>query len=130
MEPSDCGTLADWAKRVCDDREVVGVVADPKIGLTFDRWRQQLHLVVVVWELASGVTVKSVAAELGYEPANAFKSLGYTPALLFLPAPPNREPKRDGGSVAWHQRFGNRHFQDLLLVRFAGGDVGSPANVS
>jgi len=57
-------------------------------GLTFGRWRQQLHLIVALRELASGQTVQNVAFELGYESVNAFitmfkKALGSTPAQYF-----------------------------------------------
>ncbi len=57
-------------------------------GLTFGRWRQQLHLVVALRELASGAKVQNVATELGYNSVNAFitmfkKALGSTPAQYF-----------------------------------------------
>ncbi|HHS3081814.1 TPA: helix-turn-helix domain-containing protein, partial [Klebsiella michiganensis] len=57
-------------------------------GLTFGRWRQQLHLIIALRELASGVSVQNVAANLGYESVNAFitmfrKTMGSTPAHYF-----------------------------------------------
>ena len=57
-------------------------------GLSFGRWRQQLHLIIALRELASGVPVQNVAATLGYESVNAFitmfrKAMGSTPAHYF-----------------------------------------------
>ncbi len=57
-------------------------------GLTFGRWRQQLQLIIALRELASGVSVQNVAANLGYESVNAFitmfkKTMGSTPAHYF-----------------------------------------------
>jgi len=57
-------------------------------GLTFGKWRQQLHLIIALQELASGVSVQNVAAKLGYESVNAFitmfsKAMGSTPAHYF-----------------------------------------------
>jgi len=54
-------------------------------GLTFGRWRQQLHLIVAIRELASGASVQQVSADLGYESVTAFitvfkKALGKPPA--------------------------------------------------
>ena len=64
-------------------------------GLTFGRWRQQLHLVVALRELASGTSVQRVAAILGYESVNAFitmfrKAVGSTPSR-YLPGANGRE---------------------------------------
>lgn len=39
-------------------------------GLSFGRWRQQLHLIVALRELASGEEVQNVAGALGYESVN------------------------------------------------------------
>lgn len=56
-------------------------------GLSFGRWRRQLHLVIALRELAGGATVQGVAGDLGYESTTAFivmfkKVLGTTIALL------------------------------------------------
>jgi AraC-like DNA-binding protein len=54
-------------------------------GLTFGRWRQQLHLIVALRELSAGASVQQVSTELGYESVTAFitmfkKALGKPPA--------------------------------------------------
>lgn len=88
IKPSDRSTLADWAKRVAMSDRSLSRLMIRETGLTFGRWRQQLHLVIALRELASGETVQSVAAQLGYESVNAFitmfqKALGSTPARYF-----------------------------------------------
>ena len=54
-------------------------------GLTFGRWRQQLHLIVALRELSAGASVQQVSSALGYESVTAFitmfkKALGKPPA--------------------------------------------------
>jgi len=87
-EPSDRSTLNDWAQRVAMSDRSLARLLIRETGLTFGRWRQQLHLVVALRELASGEAVQNVAAELGYDSVNAFitmfkKALGSTPAQYF-----------------------------------------------
>lgn len=88
IEPSDRSTLGEWAQRVAMSERSLARLMIRETGLTFGRWRQQLHLVVALRELASGSTVQTVAAELGYDSVNAFitmfkKALGNTPAQYF-----------------------------------------------
>lgn len=88
IEPSDRSTLGEWAKRVAMSERSLARLMIRETGLTFGRWRQQLHLVVALRELASGAAVQTVADALGYESVNAFitmfkKSLGSTPAQYF-----------------------------------------------
>ncbi|CAM5508620.1 helix-turn-helix transcriptional regulator [Mycolicibacterium aubagnense] len=86
--PCDRSTLGAWARRVAMSERSLARLMVRETGLTFGRWRQQLHLVVALRELASGTTVQIVAAELGYDSVNAFitmfkKALGSTPAQYF-----------------------------------------------
>jgi AraC-like DNA-binding protein len=88
VEPSDRSTLAQWARRVAMSERSLARLMTRETGLTFGRWRQQLHLVVALRELAGGASVQNVAAELGYDSVNAFitmfkKALGTTPAQYF-----------------------------------------------
>lgn len=87
-EPSDRSTLDDWAKRVAMSERSLARLLISETGLTFGRWRQQLHLIAALRELASGEAVQNVAAALGYDSVNAFitmfkKALGSTPAQYF-----------------------------------------------
>jgi len=86
--PSDRSTLSDWAKRVAMSDKSLARLVIRETGLSFGRWRQQLHLIVALRELAAGETVQNVAAGLGYESVNAFitmfkKAMGSTPAQYF-----------------------------------------------
>jgi AraC-like DNA-binding protein len=83
--PSDRSTLAEWAKRVALSESSLARLVVKETRLTFGRWRQQLHLIVAMRELASGSSVQQVSADLGYESVTAFitmfkKALGKPPA--------------------------------------------------
>jgi AraC-like DNA-binding protein len=84
-DPSDRSTLAQWADRVALSESSLARLVVKETGLTFGRWRQQLHLIVAIRELASGASVQQVSADLGYESVTAFitmfkKALGKPPA--------------------------------------------------
>ncbi|CZW05183.1 AraC family transcriptional regulator [Enterobacter cloacae] len=86
--PEDRSTLKDWAKRLALSERSFARLMQRETGLSFGRWRQQLHLIIALRELASGVPVQNVAATLGYESVNAFitmfrKGMGSTPAHYF-----------------------------------------------
>ncbi|MGA1803963.1 AraC family transcriptional regulator [Rhizobium sp. HT1-10] len=87
-EPSDRRTLVDWAAQVAMSERSLKRLMVQETGLTFGRWRRQLHLVIALRELASGATVQRVSSDLGYESATAFivmfkKALGTTPTRYF-----------------------------------------------
>ena len=84
-DPSDRRTLAEWAKRVALSESSLARLVVKETGLSFGRWRQQLHLIVAIRELTSGASVQQVSADLGYESVAAFitmfkKALGKPPA--------------------------------------------------
>lgn len=86
--PEDRSTFSQWAKRLAISERSLARLMLRETGLTFGRWRQQLHLIIALQELASGVSVQNVAARLGYESVNAFitmfrKTMGSTPAHYF-----------------------------------------------
>ena len=88
LDPSDRRTLGEWARHVAMSESSLARLMLRETGLSFGRWRQQLHLIVALRELASGTAVQNVASELGYESVNAFitmfkKALGSTPAQYF-----------------------------------------------
>jgi AraC-like DNA-binding protein len=65
-----------------------------ELGINFDSWQRQLRLLKAVELLASGASVKAVAAEVGYRQASTFISMfaqqfGQTPrawSAIHLPA--------------------------------------------
>jgi AraC-like DNA-binding protein len=86
--PGDRSTLGQWASRVAVSERSLARLMVRETGLTFGRWRQQLHLIVALRELAGGATVQRVSDDLGYESVTAFitmfkKALGQSPARYF-----------------------------------------------
>lgn len=86
--PADRSTLAEWAVRLAVSERSLSRLVREETGLTFGRWRQQLHLLLAIRELAAGTSVQRVAEHLGYESVTAFitmfkKALGKTPARYF-----------------------------------------------
>ncbi|WP_199269495.1 AraC family transcriptional regulator [Cobetia sp. L2A1] len=83
--PDDRRTLKHWADELAMSERTLARLIQRDTGLTFSRWRQQLHLVVAIRLLAEGMTVQRVSDAVGYQSVNAFismfkKLLGTTPA--------------------------------------------------
>ncbi|GAB2717103.1 AraC family transcriptional regulator [Halomonas garicola] len=88
QNPANRATAAQWASRLAMSERSLARLVQRETGLTFGRWRQQLHLLVALSELAGGATVQQVAGTLGYDSVTAFitmfkKSLGKPPAQYF-----------------------------------------------
>lgn len=86
--PADRRTLAEWGKELAMSERSLARLVQQETGLSFGRWRQQLHLIVAMRELAAGQSVQRVADHLGYESVTAFismfkKSVGKPPAKYF-----------------------------------------------
>ncbi|OZI61139.1 AraC family transcriptional regulator [Bordetella genomosp. 11] len=86
--PADRRTLADWARLVAMSERSLARLVRQETGMTFGRWRQQLHLIIALRQLAAGQTVQRVAEQLGYESVTAFitmfkKAVGKPPAKYF-----------------------------------------------
>jgi len=87
-EPSDRRTLGEWATHVAMSERSLKRLMVQETGLTFGKWRRQLHLIIALRELASGATVQRVSSDLGYESPTAFivmfkKAFGTTPTRYF-----------------------------------------------
>ena len=83
--PASGATTQTWAKRIGMGERTLNRVLVAETGLSFGRWRQQLHIVLALQKLSRGATVQSVALDLGYESASSFgtmfrKALGASPA--------------------------------------------------
>jgi AraC-like DNA-binding protein len=84
-DPADRATLGVWASRVAMSESSLGRLVAQETGLSFGRWRQQLHLMVAIRELSAGATVQQVSAVLGYASVASFitmfkRALGKPPA--------------------------------------------------
>lgn len=83
--PADRRPLREWARHVGMSERSFKRLMVQETGLSFGRWRRQLHLLVALRELATGASVQHVASILGYESPTAFivmfkKAMGMTPA--------------------------------------------------
>lgn len=83
--PADRSTIETWARRVGMSERTLARALTSQTGMSFGRWRQQLHLMLAVQWLGAGASVQQVADDLGYESASSFvsmfrKKLGSPPA--------------------------------------------------
>ncbi|WP_395599930.1 AraC family transcriptional regulator [Pseudomonas sp. B19125] len=84
-DPTDKSTLEQWAQRIgMSERSMTRLLLE-ELGLSFGRWRRQLHVILSLQRLAKGESVQRVALDLGYENASGFitmfrKAVGQPPA--------------------------------------------------
>lgn len=83
-EPRERGTMQGWARRAGLSERTLARLLMQQTGMSFGRWRQQLHLMLAVKWLSTGMSVQQVADDLGYESAGGFvtmfrKALGTSP---------------------------------------------------
>lgn len=83
--PADDATLTTWAKRIGVGERTLNRLLVAETGLSFSRWRQQLHIVLAIQKMSRGASVESAALDLGYKSASSFvtmfrKALGTSPA--------------------------------------------------
>jgi AraC-like DNA-binding protein len=83
--PGDPSTISEWAVRYAMSERTLARLVVKQTGMTFGRWRQQLHVLIALRLLSAGSSVQTVSQDLGYESPSAFiamfkKSLGKPPA--------------------------------------------------
>jgi AraC-like DNA-binding protein len=81
-------TIEEWGARVGASNRTLTRLFQRETGMSFGRWRQQLHIGLALQRLASGQSVTNIAFDLGYENTSAFiamfrRMLGTTPARYF-----------------------------------------------
>jgi len=96
--PGDRSTIVQWAKRVAMSERSLARLIVAETGLTFGRWRQLLHLLIAIRELAGGASVQRVSGDLGYESVTAFitmfkKALGQPPARYLRRSRESERPR-------------------------------------
>ena len=97
-EPGLRFTIDEWGARVGASNRTLSRLFQRETGMSFVRWRQQLHIGVALQRLAAGQPVTVIAGDLGYESISAFiamfrRMLGTTPTRYFsdqMPASPHR----------------------------------------
>lgn len=82
--PSAPDSIACWAEQMHMSPRTLSRLVSRETGMSFGRWRRQLHLLMAIQWMAKGATVQDVADGLGYENASNFvamfrKVLGETP---------------------------------------------------
>jgi len=82
--PATPASIALWARRMDISPRTLSRLVIRETGMSFGRWRRQMHLVIALQWLAKGATMQDVAEGLGYENASNFvamfrKALGKTP---------------------------------------------------
>ena len=87
-DPADRTTLPQWAVRLALSERSLSRLMVEETGLSFGKWRQQLHLIIALRELAAGQSVQQVSAVLGYNSVTAFitmfrKAMGQSPMKYF-----------------------------------------------
>lgn len=87
-DPGDRATLQQWAVRLTTSERSLARLVKSATGMSFGRWRQQLHLMIALSHLAEGKSVQNVAGTLGYDSVSAFiimfrKALGKSPTQYF-----------------------------------------------
>lgn len=102
--PEERRTAGAWARLVAMSERSLTRLVVKETGMSFGRWRQQLHIIIALQQLAAGASVQQVAGLLGYESVTAFitmfkKILGKPPARYMAekesrPRPPSQEPRR------------------------------------
>jgi AraC-like DNA-binding protein/quercetin dioxygenase-like cupin family protein len=84
-KPAERPTIAEWGRRIGASERTLTRILRTETGMSFGRWRHQLHIQLALQHLAQGAAVQVVALDLGYESASAFitmfrKALGKSPA--------------------------------------------------
>ncbi|WP_079499781.1 AraC family transcriptional regulator [Paraburkholderia hospita] len=84
-DPTDKASKGDWAIRIGMSERSMSRLLLHEIGMSFGRWRRQLHVILALQRLTKGESVQTVALELGYENASGFvtmfrKAVGKPPA--------------------------------------------------
>lgn len=84
-DPTDKTSKADWAIRIGMSERSMSRLLLHEIGMSFGRWRRQLHVILALQRLTKGESVQTLALELGYENASGFvtmfrKAMGKPPA--------------------------------------------------
>lgn len=90
-EPALRFTIEEWGARIGASKRTLSRLFQRETGMSFVRWKQQLHVGLALQRLALGETVTNIALDLGYESPSSFiamfrRMLGRTPVRYFSEA--------------------------------------------
>lgn len=71
-DPTDKASMGNLATRIGMSERSMSRLLLREIGMSFGRWRRQLHVILSLQRLPKGESVQTVALELGYENASGF----------------------------------------------------------
>ncbi|WP_040515333.1 AraC family transcriptional regulator [Paraglaciecola polaris] len=71
-QPGDRKTLSQWAAQLAMTERTLARLIKKETGMTFGRWRHQLHVIVAMQQLTNKMSVQSVSEHLGYNSVSAF----------------------------------------------------------
>lgn len=71
-QPSDRKTLTQWADQFAMTERTLARLIKRETGMTFGRWRNQLHVIVALQQLTGKMSVQRVSEHLGYNSVGAF----------------------------------------------------------
>ncbi len=101
-DPAERGTMQSWASRAGLSERTLARLLARETGMSFGRWRRQLHLMLAVKWLGTGSSVQQVADDLGYESAGSFvtmfrKALGVSPGRYMAERNTAQSPRLRSG---------------------------------
>ncbi len=100
-DPAGKSSLARWASRIGMSERSLTRLLLHEIGMSFGRWRRQLHVILSLQRLAKGESVQTIALDLGYENASGFVTM-FRKAVGKPPARYMSERKETSGSAHEH----------------------------
>ncbi|SDA57886.1 AraC-type DNA-binding protein [Pseudomonas sp. NFACC15-1] len=71
-DPAVKVSVREWSSRIGMSERSMSRLLLQEIGMSFGRWRRQLHVIVSLQRMTKGESVQSVALELGYEGPSGF----------------------------------------------------------
>jgi AraC-like DNA-binding protein len=71
-QPNDRKTLPQWAKQFALTERTLARLITKETGMTFGKWRTQLHIIISLQALSDKQSVQQVSELLGYESVSAF----------------------------------------------------------
>lgn len=87
-DPALSLTIDEWGSRIGVSTRTLSRLFQRETGMSFFKWRQQMHIGLALQRLAGGELVSNIAMDLGYDSTSAFiamfrKMIGTTPARYF-----------------------------------------------
>lgn len=130
-DPSLRFTIEEWGGRVGASKRTLSRLFQRETGMSFGRWKQQMHVGLALQRLARGESVTNIAIDFGYESPSAFiamfrRMLGQTPARYFSDATAGYAEKGIGRKLG---QLSADDFRRNLDARAASPTVVHLANV-